>query len=132
LKGEKRKTGAELRERIVSPVTQSADLPVRPFGAEPAEPAFAIGTPPDVPGAAPASRLVRLAALAALCIAAPVTAAQKVPSANYHRHCCPQRQAAQGAAWAAPKPAARPAITLSGAGGGGIRNWGRIAADLMP
>jgi len=132
LRGQKRETSADVGEFNGLPMTQSADLPVRPFGARPAEPAFATGAPPDAPGATPALRLLRLAGLGLLCIAGPVAAAQKAPSANHSRACCPKKHVAQGAAWVAPKAAPRPAITLSTGGGGGIGNWGRIAADLMP
>jgi len=112
-------------------VTQSADLPVRPFGAKLAEPAFAAGAPPDAPGAAPAFGLARIAALSMLVIAAPAAAAHSIPAANHHRACCPNRHSVPAVAAAPAKPEARQAGRWS-AGGGAFTGWPRIAADLMP
>src|SRR5438309_8721789 len=58
LRGQKGKTSADVGEFNGLPMTQSADLPVRPFGVRPAEPAFATGAPPDASGATPARALL--------------------------------------------------------------------------
>jgi hypothetical protein len=132
LLGQKRKTSADVAEFNALPATQSADLPVRPFGAKLAEPALAAGAPPDAPGATPASGLVRLLALSVLCIAAPIAAARPVANGNHVHAACPKKHSAPAVAAATPaRPAARQVIFLNG-GGGGIGHWGRIAADLMP
>src|SRR5438045_5059068 len=113
-------------------ITQSADLPVRPFGAEPAEPAPAVrGAPPDAPAAAPAFALVWLAGLSILCLGTPVAATGSPQTAKRHAP-CPIRHRHASPAPVAPKPAAPQRSTSLSGGVGGLRIWEGIAADLMP
>jgi hypothetical protein len=119
-------------ERTGLPVTQSADLPVRPFGAEPAEPAPAAwGAPPDAPAAAPARALLALAAVASLCTAVPA-AGRCFANAKQPQKLCRARPAQPAVAAPAKKPGASRTIVLKGAGGSGFSRWTPIAADLMP
>ena len=115
--------------------TQTADSPVRPFGAEPAEPALAAGTPPDGPGAAPARAAIAIAGLAFLCTAIPAAATVA----------CPDRTRSQPQA-CAPKPAQQPSavpprkttqsvnviIKSRGGGRGFFGWWPSTHSDLMP
>src|SRR5258708_5795326 len=99
-----RKTSADAHRRHV---TRSADLPVGPFGAEPAGPAFATGAPPDASGAAPArSPMALLTAISLLCTAAP-GAASKCFDAQHRPQVC-QAKSGQVVARTAVKKAAVP------------------------
>jgi hypothetical protein len=119
-------------ERIGLPVTQSADLPVRPFGAEPAEPASAAwGAPPDAPAAAPARALLALAAIVSLCTAVPA-AGRCLANAKQPQKLCRARPAQPAVAAPAKKPGASRTVVFKGAGGGGFSRWTPIAADLLP
>jgi len=114
--------------------TQTADSPVRPFGAEPAEPALAAGTPPDGPGAAPARAAIAIAGLAFLYTAVPAGAVA-----------CPDKSRSQPQA-CAPKPAQQPSavpprktthsvsviIKSRGGGRGFFGWWPSTHSDLMP
>ena len=112
-------------------LTKSADLPVRPFGAEPAAPAFATGASPEVPAAAPASALLAIAAVLLLGIAAPASASKCFDSKHRPQAC--RVKAGPGVAAAPAKRVAPPTtIVLKGVGGGGVSPWPQIAADLMP
>ena len=112
------------------PAMQSADLPVRPFGAEPAAPASAVGAPPDAPAATPARALLAFCSVLLLCSAVPV-AASKCIDKSRHRHVCPVKEqvAAVMPVRKAPAPST---IVLRCAGGGASTHWMRIASDLMP
>lgn len=111
-------------------MTQSADLPVRPFGAEPAGPAFAAGAPPEVPGAAPARTLVAFGAVSLLCTAVPGAASQCFDARHRPQAC----HATTGHAVAATpvRKVAVPTVVAKSAGGGGFSNWPRITANLIP
>ena len=120
-------------ERIGLPVTQSADLPVRPFGAEPAEPASAArGAPPDAPAAAPARALLALAGVLFLCTAVPAAAGRCPANARQPQKLCRAKPAQPAVAAPAKKSGASRTVVLKGAGGGGFSRWTPIAADLMP
>jgi hypothetical protein len=124
-----RKTSADAHRRHV---TQSADLPVRPFGAEPAEPAFAAGAPPDASGAAPArTPMAVLTAISLLCTAAP-GAASKCFDARHRPQVCQAKSGPVVASAPAKKAAGPMTVVAKSAGGGGFSHWPRIAADLMP
>jgi hypothetical protein len=119
-------------ERTGLPVTQSADLPVRPFGAEPAEPASAArGAPPDAPAAAPARAILGLAAVVSLCAAVPAAGRCLANAAKQPQKLCHARPAQPAVAAPAKKPWASRTVMLKGAGGGFSR-WTPIAADLLP
>jgi hypothetical protein len=108
----------------------SADLPVRPFGAEPAAPAFAAGAPPDAPGAAPARNLLAFAGILLLGTAAPVAAGQCIGKTAHHPNTCVGN--ARQAIAAAPAKRATTGGTVVLKSSGGFSGWPRIAADLMP
>src|SRR5437899_606364 len=74
------------------PVTQSADLPVGPFGAEPAAPALAGKAPPDALAAAPVIARAALSSVLLLWVAGPAAAIAPVPA---HHHSCPAKHAQQ-------------------------------------
>jgi hypothetical protein len=131
LRGQKRKTSADVAEFNGLPMTQSADLPVRPFGARPAEPAFATGAPPDAPGATPARALLAFSAVLLLCSAVPVAAGRCIDKARHHQVACPARSG-QAAVSAPVRRAPLTTVVLKSAAGGGFSHWTPIAADLMP
>jgi hypothetical protein len=129
LDGQKGKTSADAVEFNGLPVTQSADLPVRPFGSKSAEPVSAAGAPPDAPGAAPAGTKLALAGLLVFCMAVPV-AAGHCADVRHRPEACHARA---GQAVAPTKRVAVPTtIVLKNVGGGTFTGWPRIAADLMP
>jgi hypothetical protein len=132
LRGQKRKTSADVAEFNALPATQSADLPVRPFGARPAEPAFAAGAPPDAPGATPARALLAFSAVLLLCSAVPVAAGHCIDKTRHLAHACPAKSGQP--LMRAPVRKAAPPVTvvLKSAGGGSFNHWRPIAADLMP
>ena len=132
LHGQKRKTSADVAEFNALPATQSADLPVRPFGARPAEPAFAAGAPPDASGATPARALLAFSAILLLCSAVPVAAGHCIDKTRHRAQAC--RVKAGQFAVAAPTRKAAPPVTvvLKSAGGGAFNHWRPVAADLMP
>jgi hypothetical protein len=117
------------------PVTQSAHLPVGPFGAEPAAPALAGKAPPDALAAAPVIARAALSSVLLLWVAGPAAAIAPVP---VHHHSCPAKHAQQQSAAAIPaKPVARPATALGNgnggsSGGSGFGHWLRITSDVMP
>ena len=133
--GKKPRAAGTLWRFFPLPFTQSADLPVRPFEVEPAEPALATGAPPDAPAAAPARSLLALAAVALLGAAVPAAAAHE--PGKHHHGPCPAKQAQvakqvqRKVVAQASKPAPRATITPR-ASGGGLGHWPQIAADLMP
>jgi hypothetical protein len=132
LRRRKGKTSADAAEVHALPATQSADLPVRPFGAEPAAPALAAGAPPDAPTATPARALLAFFGILLLCSAVPVAAGKCIDKTRHRQVTCPMK-ARQIAAVAAParKMAFPPAVVLK-SGGGGSAHWMPIASDLMP
>ena len=113
------------------PLTESADLPVRPFGAEPAEPASAAGAPPDAPGAAPARALRAFLAIVLLGTAAPVLAGHCREGAKSPPKQCRVKRDQPAAATPAKKAAPRTTVVMKSAGGG-FTHWMPIASDLMP
>ena len=113
------------------PVTQSADLPVRPFGAKLAEPVSAAGAPPDAPGAAPAGTKLALAGILVFCTAVPV-AAGHCADVRHRPEAC-HAKFPQAAVTAPTRKVAVPTtVVLKNGGGGTFTGWPRIAADLMP
>jgi hypothetical protein len=128
---QKGKTSADVAELNGLPPTQSADLPVRPFGARPAEPAFAAGAPPDAPGATPARALLAFSAIILLCSAMPV-AARCIDRTTHRAEIC-RAKPSQSAVTPPTRKAAPPVtVVLKSAGGGSFSHWRPIAADLMP
>ena len=114
------------------PATQSADLPVRPFGAEPAAPAIAAGAPPDAPTATPARALLAFFGILLLCSAVPVAAGKCIDKTRHREVTCPVK-ARQMAAVTPPakKVVSVPTVVLKSAGGGSA-HWMPLASDLMP
>jgi hypothetical protein len=131
LHDQKRKTSAGAEELNGLPLTESADLPVRPFGAEPAEPASAAGAPPDAPGAAPARALRAFLAIVLLGTAAPVLAGHCREGAKNPPKQCRVKRDQPAAAAPAKKAAPRTTVVMKSAGGG-FTHWMPIASDLMP
>lgn len=112
-------------------MTQSADLPVRPFGAEPAEPALAAGAPPEAPGATPARVVLVFSAILLLCSAGPVAAGGSAGKTSHHHGRCPGK-ARQSAVVTPTKKVAAPITVVLKDTGGGSAHWMPIASDLMP
>ena len=111
---------------------QSTDSPVRPFWAEPAEPAFAVpGAPPDAPTAAPARVLLSLTALALLWTPAPVAAARCVGKCKERHALCPPIRIETVEA-ISPRKSTTPTTVTIRASGGAFLQWPRIDAELMP
>ena len=133
LRDRKDKTSADAAEVHALPATHSADLPVRPFGAEPAAPALAAGAPPDAPTATPARALLAFFGILLLCSAVPVAAGKCIDKTRHHQVTCPMK-ARQLAAVAAPakKVVSPPAAVVLKSSGGGSAHWMPIASDLMP
>lgn len=125
-----RNASIDTAEVYALPVMQSADLPVRPFGAEPAEPALAAGAPPDGPGAAPARALMAFSAILLLCSAVPVAASKCIDKTMHRQVTCPLK-ARQVATVTAPAKKAPTTVILKSPGGGSA-HWMRITSDLMP
>src|SRR6185369_14414921 len=132
LRDRKDKTSPYAAEVHALPATQSADLPVRPFGAEPAAPALAAGAPPDAPTATPARALLAFFGILLLCSAVPVAAGKCIDKSQHRAVTCPIK-ARQMAAVTPPakKGVSPPTVVLRGAGGGSA-HWMPIASDLMP
>ena len=127
---QKRKTSAGTHVGYESLcVTQSADSPVRPFGAEPVAPAFAVGVSPDAPGAAPARTVMAFAAISLLCTAVPSAASQCLDARHRPRAC--HAASGQVLATAPVKKVAAPK-RVGSSGGGGLGGWPRITGNLMP
>lgn len=127
-----RKTSADTAEVHALPVTQSADLPVSPFGAEPAEPALAAGAPPDGPAARPARALTAFSALLLLCSAVPVAAGKCIDKTRHRQVACPLKSRQVAVATAPVKKVASPTTVILKSPGGGSAHWMPIASDLMP
>jgi len=132
LRDRKDKTSAYAAEIQALSAMQSADLPVRPFGAEPAAPALAAGAPPDASTATPARALLAFFGILLLCSAVPVAAGKCIDKSRHRAVTCPIR-ARQMAAVTPPakKVVSAPTVVLKGSGGGYSR-WTPIASDLMP
>ena len=127
-----RKTSRDTAEVYALPVTQSADLPVRPFGAEPAEPALAAGAPPDGPGATPARALTAFSALLLLCSAVPVAAGKCIDKTRHREVSCPLKARQVAVATTPVKKVVSPTTVILKSPGGGSAHWMPIASDLMP
>ena len=126
-----RKRSADPAEFKALPVTQSADLPVRPFGTEPAEPAFAAGASPEAPGAAPARALPALCALLLLFTAGPALAGRCGGVSKLPPQVC-RVKAGQAAPAAPAKKAHGSTIVVLKGGNASTSHWMPIASDLMP
>ena len=131
LHDQKRKTSAGAEELNGLPLTESADLPVRPFGAEPAAPALAAGAPPDAPTATPARALLAFFGILLLCSAVPVAAGKCIDKSRHRAVTCPIKARQMAAVTPPAKKGSSPTVVLRGAGGGSA-HWMPIASDLMP